>query len=276
MLKHGFQNLWEVIAKKNNLNITYNTTITKIKRESAGDQQDVWINKINHHGDEHWQRYDFLIWSPEIGTSLHLFENRWGKEEDLLSRATVTYFTTSLFNSLNQSRGLSPIDYWIRHTKSKDENIVWAQRDTYAIMRHHYGLLYRGNMYKTGDDRKSMMTSISYQMGSKELSVKKLNKHLKNHFEKIGGTNIDIKRTITWRYFPRYSVKDMEDGILWKILKMQGKYSMWYIGSSVSFESVKSVIEYNKLLLKYMKMPKKPSKMGAHKGNGKKLLLRKK
>ena len=33
---------------------------------------------------------------------------------------------------------------------------------------------------------------------------------------------------------------------------MQGKYGIWYAGSSVSFESVKSVVEYNKILTSNM------------------------
>ena len=61
----------------------------------------------------------------------------------------------------------------------------------------------------------------------------------------------------TWRYFLHYSAAHMEQGYLWRILEMQGKYGMWYIGSSVSFESVKSVVEYNKLLVRNMIMPKK-------------------
>ena len=36
---------------------------------------------------------------------------------------------------------------------------------------------------------------------------------------------------------------------------MQGRNNMWYGGSSVSFESVKSVLEYNNLLLRQMKGP---------------------
>lgn len=47
----------------------------------------------------------------------------------------------------------------------------------------------------------------------------------------------------------------MTKGYLWRILEMQGKYSMWYIGSSVCFESVKSVIEYNELLVRNMQRP---------------------
>ena len=71
------------------------------------------------------------------------------------------------------------------------------------------------------------------------------------HFDRLGA-NVGINIQKVWRYFPHYSVKELTAGVLWDILEMQGKHKMWYIGSSVSFESLKSVVEYNKLLLSLM------------------------
>ena len=44
----------------------------------------------------------------------------------------------------------------------------------------------------------------------------------------------------------------MTAGRPWDVFGMQGQQRTWYAGSSVSFESVRSVMEYNKLLLKQM------------------------
>ena len=71
----------------------------------------------------------------------------------------------------------------------------------------------------------------------------------------MNGTKIDIKFVKPWRYFPRFNPEDVNAGIIWDIVKMQGKYGMWYAGSSVIFESVKSVVEYNELLVRKMKPP---------------------
>ena len=60
----------------------------------------------------------------------------------------------------------------------------------------------------------------------------------------------DIVKQVIWSYFPRYSKEDLADGVLWNIYDLQGKYNTWYLGSSVCFESVKSVVEYNLLLLR--------------------------
>ena len=75
------------------------------------------------------------------------------------------------------------------------------------------------------------------------------------HFENTQASQVDIVTQKVWRYFPHYSTKDVTDGVLWDILEMQGSHKTWFIGSSVSFESLKSVLEYNKLLLSLVKMP---------------------
>ena len=78
---------------------------------------------------------------------------------------------------------------------------------------------------------------------------------MKADLKKMGATYVSIKKVIPWRYFPRFNPQEMKEGILWDIVDMQGKHGMWYIGSSVIFESVKSVVEYNKLLVSKMKTP---------------------
>ena len=75
-----------------------------------------------------------------------------------------------------------------------------------------------------------------------------------DHF-KIGSeaTNVDVLRTINWRYFPRWSPYAMEAGLPWKVFGMQGRRKIWYAGSSVLHESVRAVLDYNNLLLEQMK-----------------------
>ena len=44
----------------------------------------------------------------------------------------------------------------------------------------------------------------------------------------------------------------MTSGRPWEVLGMQGREGIWFAGSSVSFESLSAVMEYNKLLLRQM------------------------
>ena len=109
------------------------------------------------------------------------------------------------------------------------------------------------NFFFLGDDGKKTRTTVGYQYGKTRPTRDQLNRIMESTLRKMNGKDIDIKFAIPWRYFPRFSPQDVSDGIIWDILKIQGKYGMWYSGSSVIFESVKSVVEYNELLLRKMK-----------------------
>ena len=89
-------------------------------------------------------------------------------------------------------------------------------------------------------------------MSRTKFTETQLKQNIVNHKKFFNTTNITLAKMIQWRYFPRYSTEDIESGILWRILEMQGKYGMWYTGSSVIFESAKSVAEYNDLLVENM------------------------
>ena len=103
--------------------------------------------------------------------------------------------------------------------------------------------------FETQDAQFRQRYEVTYQYSRDTPSNPKCK--ARNHFRKMGA-NVGIKTQKIWRYFPHYSSKKLTDGVLWDILEMQGRHKMWYIGSSVCFESLKSVVEYNKLLLSLM------------------------
>ena len=61
---------------------------------------------------------------------------------------------------------------------------------------------------------------------------------------------------LSLRYFPRWNFYGASKGYHWDMIDIQGERNVWFIGGGVSFESVKSVMEYNRLLLSIMKHPK--------------------
>ena len=66
-------------------------------------------------------------------------------------------------------------------------------------------------------------------------------------------TSVEIPISINWEYFYRWTPAEMAEGNIWNVFDMQGTEAggrTWYAGSSVGFESVRSVVSYNKLLLK--------------------------
>jgi len=256
MLRNGFQNLWKNIIEKEGLNIKYNVNIIKIRRS----ENDIFIRNKVGRGPRTWDRYDFIIWSPEMKTSLRYWDCR-KDEAYYFSRTRPTWFTTALVDTLGAKKGPSPIDYWVDNINKRRQGAIWGQRDSYAAIRNYTGPDYQSGKFKSGNDDSPIRTTVTYQMNDCRPSRFRLRRKLLKALRDIGATKINLAVMKTWRYFPRYNIKDLSRGILWRILEMQGKYNMWYTGSSVSFESVKSVVEYNKLLVHNFELPTESQNM---------------
>ena len=180
------------------------------------------------------------------------------KEQELLTRTEHVYFTTAILNSRNVTRPKTPIDYFFSNVLLKREHSVWAQRDSYALVMGYQGDDYQNGVYPNGDDGLAFRSTVVYAMGKVDpaLTGTDLELQFLDHAKHMGGTDLQLLNLTTWNYFPRFSPADMEKGVLWRILEVQGQYGMWYIGSSVCFESVKSVTDYNKMIVQNMKAVK--------------------
>merc|ERR1711915_1066438 len=83
----------------------------------------------------------------------------------------------------------------------------------------------------------------------------KLKTIIVDHFMKnFNASSVEILQTISFKYFPRWSPEDVNRGLHWDVFDKQGRKNTWLTGSSVSFESVKSVLEYNNLLMRQWKI----------------------
>ena len=69
VLKHGFQNLWETIARKEGLRIIYNADVIKVRRKPSA--QIAWRNRQT--GEEQKREFDFIMWTPNMKDSLPKF-----------------------------------------------------------------------------------------------------------------------------------------------------------------------------------------------------------
>ena len=85
-------------------------------------------------------------------TSLSKWRNKIPIERKLFSRTTPTFFTTSIVNTENEIRGLSPINYWIDNMVNKRQHSVWAERDSYSSINQYTGPLYANGTFPTGPD----------------------------------------------------------------------------------------------------------------------------
>ena len=138
MLKRGFKTLWEKIIEAENLKITFNVDIYQLYR-TKGQQQKVWMDmKAGLSQQRKWHQYDFVIWCPEMKTSLPYWD-KIDEEVYYFSRPKPTFYTTALIDTEGVTRGTSPIDYLFDNILQKRQHSLWAQRDSYAALNGYTG-----------------------------------------------------------------------------------------------------------------------------------------
>ena len=232
--------------------------VTKLVRQTVSNDSNSYKSiisaqntKTNSSED---RSYDFLIWTPEMKESLPLWGNQFEKEAQYFNKTDIHYFTTAIIDTINETRSISPELYFLKSNHSEIYgNRVIAQRDSYGAINEFTGPLYQNATYPISKDNSNFTTTVNYIMTKIKQSKSELNRTFIENKQNLQANQISVFKMEQWRYFPRYSEEDMESGILWRILELQGKYGMWYAGSSVCFESVKSVVEYNKILVSNMK-----------------------
>lgn len=241
MFRNGYMQLTDKLAAK--ADVRLNVNINQVHRTSKG----ITIKFSNTTHSNVAEKFDFLIWAADAREALKVLDRTTSMEKSF-SRLTNTWFTTRLYDTEERCTSLMPIDYWLDNLSKKREHSVWARRNSDFVMNG-------GRCNLTDQETKQSLSFVVYQMGNHNPTVTSgLERNFQKFLHDTNAQNVNIVKQKTWNYFPRFSVKDMADGILWKIAKDQGKKNTWFIGSSVSFESAKSVVSYNKLMIKRMKM----------------------
>ena len=115
---------------------------------------------------------------------------------------------------------------------------------------------YKSNLFTYNDGSSGdQKTFTVFQYCNSTCSLEDTNQKLTDHYTTFGATDIEILRTFTWPYFPRWNIKDAEKGRHWDLYNLQGVGNVWIIGGGTIFESVRTVMGYNQLLIENMVEP---------------------
>jgi hypothetical protein len=243
-IKGDYQTLWEKIQTYENIDVRFDVDISRIYRRN-----DKVLIKYSTSRD--WAEFDFLIWTPSVYATLHLIDPS-EKEKELFSGFTTAWCTTTLFDSMYGNRGNSPVDFWFSTIEKKRWDAVWEQRDSYGTYNNYYGPEYQNGSLPGGPDGQYIRTAVAYQYGKEKPDESTLDEIFRQHYTSMNASEIKVIHREIWEYFPRFSPQKMASGALWDIFDNQGSRRTWFAGSSVIVESLKSVLEYNKLLVSKM------------------------
>ncbi len=77
-----------------------------------------------------------------------------------------------------------------------------------------------------------------------------LDRLLVEDIETRGGHVIELVQRNHWRFFPRYRLAPLRDGLIGKMARIQGTNSTWYSGASFSHEAVSNITGFNARLVR--------------------------
>ena len=233
----GFQELWQTIVTKEQLDIQMNVDIHRVKRNNPNDFE---IYQTQHSKSSVLE-CNFLVWTPEMSGLLAVLDSPSPREQNLLSGLTPEVYTANIINLRGETdKAIS--NTYLDNIAAKADHSVVLDLDVLAL--------------KSGRTPRSLglRTFWSGQMGRNTSSLPDIQRSLRQHYlRQFPSSSLEVVLTKSWAsYFPRWSPKDMMAGRPWDVFQLQGSQGVWYTGSSVSFESLSAVTEYNKLLLRQM------------------------
>ena len=245
MMKYGFENVWNKIMAKEKFDVQYFSEVVSIYRNSNS----VTLHYRKSNSKILNEQCDFLIWTPPMPEFINAVAEPTQEEMDLFNTLTPHFFVASLMKERGVIRN-RPITYYQESLDEKIEGGVVADgslEDAFNYCSKGCSSTIEDYNKKSGTERHITVL----QLAREALSEERSNQIARDHYEKgFNASNVDFLSTKTWEYFYKWAPDELSKGNHWKVFNIQGLYRTWYAGASVCFETIKSVLEYNELLLK--------------------------
>lgn len=237
-LKHGFQPFVEKLAEKSGAKIWLNFNIKSIVRN------DVITLTGEYHSQSQTVDFDFLIIACGIKKSL-AFLDATDEEKTIFSTQHYTHPVMSVFTAKNNACVLKAAsNYWY--------DIVFPEASSYKmkaeLIKEHAKILHIDARNEKGEKERVYIT-FEPNHGQGEMNKEKAQSDLKADLAAKGFEAPRLLAQCSWDYFPAFDQEGINKGYPWKILAMQGNHKTWYIGDSVSFESIRDVMKYDQMLI---------------------------
>eukprot|EP00471_Norrisiella_sphaerica_P003667 CAMPEP_0184489040 /NCGR_PEP_ID=MMETSP0113_2-20130426/14241_1 /TAXON_ID=91329 /ORGANISM="Norrisiella sphaerica, Strain BC52" /LENGTH=528 /DNA_ID=CAMNT_0026872227 /DNA_START=8 /DNA_END=1594 /DNA_ORIENTATION=+ len=241
MLKKGFSELWDKIAKTHKLNIEYNTNISKIKRCCGSDNHTEITYKLPD-GSEKTEVCDVVYLAAPMDKMLEVLESPSEREKELFGDLTSSTLALTLVECDARGEEEAPVVYFPNRYAS-DKNLCYGWRDSARSIFLDKGVA----MTKEDEEGRKRDRKLAIQYNNFYPSDRKaLKSQLMKDLNESGLKNIKVIEDMKmFRYMPRFKQEQIMKGFPWEVRKHQGFRKCFYIGSSVSYESVLDVVRYN-------------------------------
>lgn len=238
LLTKGYENIFTTIQEKQQLNVRLNVNIARITRPDPSDA--TGPVRILLEGAEVEEEYDFVILAAPLPAIVHLFDAS-DEEKTIIGAMKPMIICTHLIHCNNP------------HDKV-DQSVVSFPTGL--------SLTGQGHVYSIRNSRKAVhdlsgpgpngkFTFVTYQLteGDHSLSSEALTEIMHTDLASYGLTDIEVEQQNINTYFYHFDMEGLANRYPWRILELQGSRKTWYIGCSVSFESVNDLVSYNDMLI---------------------------
>jgi phytoene dehydrogenase-like protein len=214
----GYQSIWEAVAK--GLDVRLNSEVTSITRRSPLTGSAVQI-AVNGGAKED---FDVVIISAPLN-KVSKFMALSSAEQELFSQVESERYFVSLFGAT----GLTPSEVLFFHGNARPSGInhinVWANRDATTPF-------------------------VGYQIAEWGPSNASIGAILADDVAGQGGTFRGLLLQQEWDYFPHVAQSAMQSGFYERIEARQGNQNTFYVGGTLSFETVEHSARYAEELVK--------------------------
>ena len=257
IFKKGWENIWNKIVEKERFDIKYNVDISLVLRDSNNR---VTLLYKNQHQNRLSDNCDFLVWTAPMPELVKVLSNPTSEERELFSPLSHHVFIASIIKDTGTIRNRPAVVYHqslLDGNRNITDGEVIDEIDIEGEIKYcdkdENGSL-PSNCLKTNeeyDQERTTRVTSTFQLARKKMPKAKARQIVMRHYvEGFHATHLEFIHTKEWEYFYKWSPEDLQKGNHWKVFNMQGRHGIWYAGASVSFESVKDVMEYNNLLLR--------------------------
>jgi len=268
VIKGGYRVLLDKVSSDEGISISQNSMVDRLYRESKTPDTSHML-RLRRFPNNAWEIYKFVIWADHLFNAVKSLS--WARAglnagpamneyQRFLRIKGHMYKQSAVFESEEIKRGGTPIDLFIDELSEKGTGVVMLY-DSYAVLNGQTNTnRYRNGNYPVNENGNSNGRGVRTMQAIHFTDGMNVNDNffgqVQNEFAPV---NVTFRAYRNAKVNPYFERKDIANGMLWRILEMQGKYGMWYTGGSVYHDSIESQLSYNELLI---------NKMGEYATNG--------
>jgi len=238
MLAQGFESVWTELAERSVTDLRLGASVKRVDRTPRHDDNAAGTAIVVHYtqdGKADHVDCDFIIFAVPGRQALSLISDPAPHENEAFAHQIESKLVTTLIEGATNLSGRGLV-YWPEHMTAGADDHVYAVRQASAILPG------------AGDGAEAYIV-YQYYENSAHFDAGRSLQGLHRFLARYATPEVTVRERREWDYFPRFTSEAIAAGVPWALIGKQGVGNTWFIGSSISFESVEAVMEFNHFMV---------------------------